>query len=86
MGTNGKFFLINAHGVLRRMCAVTEIPGSCIANSVLVIFVIVIVINIVVVVIKILKHSSKHCFRFIRLCQNTISIFYFCTLLINLYS
>ena len=28
MGTNGKFFLINAHGVLRRMGAVTEIPGS----------------------------------------------------------
>ena len=27
MGTNGKFFLINAHGVLRRMGAVTEIPG-----------------------------------------------------------
>ena len=28
VGTNGKFFLINAHGVLRRMGAVTEIPGS----------------------------------------------------------
>ena len=28
MGTNGKFFLINAHGVLRRMGAVTEIPGT----------------------------------------------------------
>ena len=28
MGTNGKFFLINAHGVLRRMGTVTEIPGS----------------------------------------------------------
>ena len=27
MGTNGNFFLINAHGVLRRMGAVTEIPG-----------------------------------------------------------
>ena len=29
VGTNGKFFLINAHGVLRRMGAVTEIPGKC---------------------------------------------------------
>ena len=28
VGTNGKVFLINAHGVLRRMGAVTEIPGS----------------------------------------------------------
>ena len=28
VGTNGKFFLVNAHGVLRRMGAVTEIPGS----------------------------------------------------------
>ena len=28
VGTNGKFFLINAHGVLRRMGAATEIPGS----------------------------------------------------------
>ena len=28
VGTNGIFFLINAHGVLRRMGAVTEIPGS----------------------------------------------------------
>ena len=28
VGTNGIFFLINAHGVLRRMCAVTEIPGT----------------------------------------------------------
>ena len=28
VGTNGKFFLINAHGVLRRMGAVTEIPGT----------------------------------------------------------
>ena len=28
VGTNGKYFLINAHGVLRRMGAVTEIPGS----------------------------------------------------------
>ena len=28
VGTNGKFFLINAHGVLRRMGAVTEIPGN----------------------------------------------------------
>ena len=27
VGTNGKYFLINAHGVLRRMGAVTEIPG-----------------------------------------------------------
>ena len=27
VGTNGKFFLVNAHGVLRRMGAVTEIPG-----------------------------------------------------------
>ena len=27
VGTIGKFFLINAHGVLRRMGAVTEIPG-----------------------------------------------------------
>ena len=27
VGTNGKFFLINAHGVLRRMGAATEIPG-----------------------------------------------------------
>ena len=26
-GTNGKFFLINAHGVLRRMDTATEIPG-----------------------------------------------------------
>ena len=30
VGTNRKFFLINAHGVLRRMGAVTEIPGSSI--------------------------------------------------------
>ena len=29
VGTKGKFFLINAHGVLRRMGAVTEIPGTC---------------------------------------------------------
>ena len=29
VGTNGKFFLINAHGVLRRMGAATEIPGTC---------------------------------------------------------
>ena len=28
VGTNGNFFLINAHGVLRRMGAVTEIPGT----------------------------------------------------------
>ena len=28
VGTNGIFFVINAHGVLRRMGAVTEIPGS----------------------------------------------------------
>ena len=28
VGTNGTFFLINAHVVLRRMGAVTEIPGS----------------------------------------------------------
>ena len=28
VGTNGKFFLINAHGVLRRMGAATEIPGK----------------------------------------------------------
>ena len=28
VGTNGKFFLINAHGVLRRMGAATEIPGN----------------------------------------------------------
>ena len=28
VGTNGNFFLINAHGVLRRMGAVTEIPFS----------------------------------------------------------
>ena len=27
VGKNGKFFLINSHGVLRRMGAVTEIPG-----------------------------------------------------------
>ena len=27
VGTNGKYFLINAHGVLRRMGAATEIPG-----------------------------------------------------------
>ena len=27
VGTNGNFFLINAHGVLRRMGAATEIPG-----------------------------------------------------------
>ena len=27
VGTNGKFVLINAHGVLRWMGAVTEIPG-----------------------------------------------------------
>ena len=26
VGTNGNFFLINAHGVLRRMGAITEIP------------------------------------------------------------
>ena len=26
VGTNGKFFLINTHGVLRRMGAATEIP------------------------------------------------------------
>ena len=30
VGTNGKVFLINAHGVLPRMGAVTEIPGSMI--------------------------------------------------------
>ena len=28
VGTNGKFVQINAHGVLRRMGAVTEIPGN----------------------------------------------------------
>ena len=28
VGTNGNFFLINAHGVLRRMGAVTEISGT----------------------------------------------------------
>ena len=28
VGTNGNFFLINAHGVLRRMGADTEIPGN----------------------------------------------------------
>ena len=28
VGMNGKFFLINAHGVLRRMGAATEIPGK----------------------------------------------------------
>ena len=28
VGTNGKFFQINAHGVLRRMGAATEIPGT----------------------------------------------------------
>ena len=28
MGTNGKFFLINAQGLLRRMGAATEIPGT----------------------------------------------------------
>ena len=28
VGTYGKIFLINAHGVLRRMGAATEIPGS----------------------------------------------------------
>ena len=28
VGTNGKFFLINAHGVLRRIGAATEIPGT----------------------------------------------------------
>ena len=28
VGTNGKFFPINAHGLLRRMGAVTEISGS----------------------------------------------------------
>ena len=28
VGTNGKCFLINAHGMLRRMGAATEIPGS----------------------------------------------------------
>ena len=27
VGTNGKFFLVNVHGVLRRMGATTEIPG-----------------------------------------------------------
>ena len=32
VGTNGTFFLINAHGVLRRMGAVTEIPGSLTAS------------------------------------------------------
>ena len=30
VGTNGIFFLVNAYGVLRRMGAVTEIPGSMI--------------------------------------------------------
>ena len=34
VGTNGKFFLINAHGVLRRMGSVTEIPGTCKSLSV----------------------------------------------------
>ena len=33
VGTNGKFFLINAHGVLRRMGAATEIPGNYILNN-----------------------------------------------------
>ena len=28
VGTNGKCFLINAHGVFRRMGTVTKIPGS----------------------------------------------------------
>ena len=28
VGTNGKFFLINAHGVLRRMGADMENPGN----------------------------------------------------------
>ena len=28
VGTNGQVFLINAHGVPRRMGAVTEIPGT----------------------------------------------------------
>ena len=28
VGTNGKCFLVNAHGVLRRMGALTEIPGN----------------------------------------------------------
>ena len=28
VGRNGKLFLINAHGVFRRMGAVTEIPGN----------------------------------------------------------
>ena len=32
VGTNGKVFLINAHGVLRRMGAVTEIPGNSMAH------------------------------------------------------
>ena len=28
VGTNGKFVIINAHGVRRRMGAATEIPGN----------------------------------------------------------
>ena len=35
VGTNGKYFLINAHGVLRWMGAATGIPGS--VNSILLI-------------------------------------------------
>ena len=34
VGTNEKYFLINAHGVLRRMGAVTEIPGSVLTENV----------------------------------------------------
>ena len=33
VGTNGKLFLINAHGVLRRMGAVTEIPGISVSPN-----------------------------------------------------
>ena len=33
VGTNGNCFLINAHGVLRRMGAVTEIPGTMLGIS-----------------------------------------------------
>ena len=33
VGMNGKLFLINANGMLRRMGAVTEIPGTVISQK-----------------------------------------------------
>ena len=35
MGTNGKCFLVNAHGVFRRMGVVTEIPSNIFRSRVL---------------------------------------------------